>query len=312
MADWRPLTRQKANDLPQPVAAPISVHHEVVDRTSATGRLEALPRPSAGAHFRTTLPAAPQQTGNSFRPSQTVSPETASVDSGRFGDTAAVAPVSSSASGIPLGRSTAAAPRSEIRFPGRPAAAVHAKLVVNQPNDPEEQAADDAARAVGRGAAVAQQSPSTLPAAADPDLVGRLGPSFSMPGPLRGPLEHAFHRDLGNVQLHTGAQAERAAAGLNARAFAVGEHIAFGSRAFSPETQSGLELAAHEAAHVVAVSPGIHRALIGYVALQNPPGSDLRRAAVLGYGFAPYETDRAEFRTKFLAELQDFVDEYYP
>jgi Domain of unknown function (DUF4157) len=56
--------------------------------------------------------------------------------------------------------------------------------------------------------------------------------------------------DFSSIRLHP-AGAERACRALNARAFTVGSDIYFGAGAFTPSTQEGLRILAHEVAHVV-------------------------------------------------------------
>ena len=59
------------------------------------------------------------------------------------------------------------------------------------------------------------------------------------------------HGDLSDARVHTGREAEQLSRAVNARAFTVGNHMFFGAGEYNPHTKSGLELAAHEAAHVV-------------------------------------------------------------
>ena len=66
--------------------------------------------------------------------------------------------------------------------------------------------------------------------------------------------------DFSRVRIHTGEQAARAAAGVNARAFTVGSDIVFGANRYSPGTSAGNRLLAHELTHVVQQSaPGFVR-----------------------------------------------------
>ena len=66
--------------------------------------------------------------------------------------------------------------------------------------------------------------------------------------------------DFSRVRIHTGEQAARAAAGVNARAFTVGSDIVFGASRYSPGTSAGDRLLAHELTHVVQQStPGFVR-----------------------------------------------------
>jgi hypothetical protein len=54
--------------------------------------------------------------------------------------------------------------------------------------------------------------------------------------------------------VHTGKEAAETSRALNARAFTVGRHIAFGEGAFSPGTAEGKKLLAHELTHVLQQS----------------------------------------------------------
>src|SRR5262249_22331161 len=57
--------------------------------------------------------------------------------------------------------------------------------------------------------------------------------------------------DLGEVRIHTDADASRAARHMGALAYAVAPHIMFREGAYSPHTTAGLRLLAHELTHVV-------------------------------------------------------------
>ena len=68
---------------------------------------------------------------------------------------------------------------------------------------------------------------------------------------LRDDLQQRFHRDLSQVRVHTDEKAAGSAAGLGARAYTVGRHIAFGFGQYSPGTRSGRELLTHEVVHTI-------------------------------------------------------------
>jgi hypothetical protein len=72
-----------------------------------------------------------------------------------------------------------------------------------------------------------------------------------LPFHLRAELERGFNADLREVRIHRDAAATSAAREQNAIAFASGRDIFFDQGAASPDTQSGLELLAHEVAHVL-------------------------------------------------------------
>lgn len=71
-----------------------------------------------------------------------------------------------------------------------------------------------------------------------------------MPSSLARQLEPT-HGDLSDARVHTGPEAAMLSRAVAARAFTVGNHIFFGDGEWQPHTPGGLELAAHEAAHVV-------------------------------------------------------------
>ena len=79
-------------------------------------------------------------------------------------------------------------------------------------------------------------------------------------------FEPRFGYNFENARLHTGPDAQEAAQSINARAFTVGEHIAFAKSQFKPGSTDSAWLLAHELAHVVQqggapnLSPLIQRA----------------------------------------------------
>jgi len=141
---------------------------------------------------------------------------------------------------------------------------------VSQPGDASERAADAMAHAALAGDAVAghraarpetrrpQSAPSELiPGAGEP-----LAPS------LCSEFEGRFGADFSGVRIHRDARAACNASALQARAFAVGSHIAFGVDEYRPATPAGRALLAHELAHVIhdgrvagADRPTVHRQL---------------------------------------------------
>ncbi|HET7461250.1 MAG TPA: DUF4157 domain-containing protein [Longimicrobium sp.] len=80
------------------------------------------------------------------------------------------------------------------------------------------------------------------------------GPGRGLDPATRGFMEPRFGRDFGGVRLHTGPEAARSARGLDARAFTVGQDIYFGQGEYSPGTQGGRRLLAHELTHTVQQS----------------------------------------------------------
>lgn len=64
-------------------------------------------------------------------------------------------------------------------------------------------------------------------------------------------FEPRFGLDLGRVRVHADTLAAKSSRALNARAYAIGSDIVFGSGEYRPDTQGGRRLLAHELAHVV-------------------------------------------------------------
>jgi hypothetical protein len=70
-------------------------------------------------------------------------------------------------------------------------------------------------------------------------------------GETRGKMEKQLGADLSGVKVHTGGDSAKAADGLGARAFTVGQDVHFGAGEFSPGTKEGDRLLAHELTHTV-------------------------------------------------------------
>lgn len=80
----------------------------------------------------------------------------------------------------------------------------------------------------------------------------------------RSVMETRLGHDFGHVRVHTDARADESARAVNALAYTAGQHIAFRSGAYRPETASGKRLLAHELVHVrqqdsVAVGRSVQR-----------------------------------------------------
>lgn len=64
-------------------------------------------------------------------------------------------------------------------------------------------------------------------------------------------MEQRFGRDFSRVRVHSDAQADEAAAAVDAKAYTVGQHIVFAAGRYAPHTPLGERLLAHELAHTV-------------------------------------------------------------
>ncbi|HTJ45099.1 MAG TPA: DUF4157 domain-containing protein [Kofleriaceae bacterium] len=96
----------------------------------------------------------------------------------------------------------------------------------------------------------------------DVDLAGALAiiadarGGHPLPAALRVRLERTLGVALGEVRLHDDARAHAAAAAIKARAFTIGSDIYFARGAYQPESATGVELIAHEVAHVAQQARG--------------------------------------------------------
>lgn len=83
------------------------------------------------------------------------------------------------------------------------------------------------------------------------DIRALEGNGRPLPQAIRAFFEPRFGANFGQVRVHTDTHAVRTARSINAKAFTVGRDIAFGEGQFSPESQAGRQLLAHELTHVV-------------------------------------------------------------
>jgi len=68
---------------------------------------------------------------------------------------------------------------------------------------------------------------------------------------VRGEMEARFGHDFSRVRIHTDARAAESARAVDAVAYTVGGDVVFDSGRYSPQTEAGSHLLAHELAHVV-------------------------------------------------------------
>jgi hypothetical protein len=86
---------------------------------------------------------------------------------------------------------------------------------------------------------------------ADPrEVQSRLGEGTTLDGSVRSRMESAYGEDFSDVRVHADAKGAELSTSVDARAFAVGEHIAFGPGEYQPGTPVGDAVIAHELAHV--------------------------------------------------------------
>ncbi|WP_322755332.1 eCIS core domain-containing protein [Frankia sp. Cas3] len=73
----------------------------------------------------------------------------------------------------------------------------------------------------------------------------------ALDAPTRAVMEPRFGADFSRVRVHTDTQAAQSARAVHALAYTVGPHIAFDEGRYSPATDTGRRLLAHELTHVV-------------------------------------------------------------
>jgi hypothetical protein len=132
-------------------------------------------------------------------------------------------------------------------------APVHAKRLVNTPDDEFEREADSVSEAVvRRGDGNGRWSPSQRPPDSRAPIVQPPDGGTPLNGDVRSRVEPVLGADLGAVRVHNGPAARDAADTLGARAFTHKNHIWLGSNQRADDTK----LLAHEATHVVHQSDG--------------------------------------------------------
>lgn len=101
-----------------------------------------------------------------------------------------------------------------------------------------------------------QRNAAKLPRPAGPRAARGLDAGSPLPEPLLPMLEHRLGHDFSQVRVHTGAPAAALAGALRAKAFASGDDLVFAEGRFEPGTPRGVELIAHELAHVAQQRQG--------------------------------------------------------
>lgn len=163
---------------------------------------------------------------------------------------------------------------------------IQPKLMVGPANDRYEREADETASRVMRmqtpavarrrsdeetaqrqslpGQLVQREGKSSADGfAADKNFTRQLSASKSggksLPSDTRSFMESRFNADFGGVRVHTGDSASQLNHDIQAKAFTHGSNIYFNQGAYSPGSNSGKELLAHELTHVVQQGAAVQR-----------------------------------------------------
>ncbi len=149
---------------------------------------------------------------------------------------------------------------------------VQTKLTIGPSNDPLEQEADrvaDQVLAAPANPAVSSArpkihrftgQPSASAGIAAPASVDRVLSSSGTPlePTLRQDMEQRFSHDFSRVRVHSDVTAEQSARDVNAHAYTVGHHVAFGTGRYNLQAAEGRKLLVHELAHVVQQDSNAH------------------------------------------------------
>jgi hypothetical protein len=144
---------------------------------------------------------------------------------------------------------------------------IQAQLTLGAVDDPLEREADQVANRVTaspEGSVAASKLPRLLSASGGEENLREMAPTSvdaALAGPSR-PLDPAIKRDMewrigydfSHVRVHSGSIAEESAREVGANAYAVGPRLIFAAGQYSPHTQRGRRLIAHELAHVIQQS----------------------------------------------------------
>ncbi|MEM8674589.1 MAG: DUF4157 domain-containing protein [Cyanobacteria bacterium P01_G01_bin.67] len=76
-------------------------------------------------------------------------------------------------------------------------------------------------------------------------------PGQSLPLNTKTFMESGFGHDFSHVKVHTDSKAAESAQAVNALAYTVGDNIVFGAGQYTPNTNSGKQLLAHELTHTI-------------------------------------------------------------
>jgi hypothetical protein len=119
-------------------------------------------------------------------------------------------------------------------------------------------------------------------AAAPLELALRYSRGMPLVAEVRRRMERSFEQSFDDVVIHVDNGAATAATAINARAFTIANRIFFRDGAYALETPAGLELLAHELAHVIQWRQGRVPQVAGAYRVSDPSASLEQEAATVG------------------------------
>jgi hypothetical protein len=182
---------------------------------------------------------------------------------------------------------------------------LQAKLAVSSPDDPEEKEADQVADRVMRSAPVppiqrkcaacAEDAPcpkceeegklqakeahgrvASVSSATESSLASLRGGGQPLPAHSRAFFEPRLGADFSHVRIHSDDRAAESAEAIDALAYTAGKDVVFGRGQYSPQSNAGRYLLAHELTHVVQQTAG-----------RNSAGLIQRQPTALSSGAVP-------------------------
>ncbi len=190
------------------------------------------------------------------------------------------------------------------------------KLAIGASNDPLEQEADRIAEQVmstplnsavnatppriQRFSGQANEGSNIAPASVDHVLSGSGRP---LEPALQHDMGQRFGHDFSGVRVHTGGAAEQSARDVNAKAYTVKNNVVFGAGQFSPGSQEGRKLLAHELTHVVQQSSGF----VQSASLQRWSWTEIKER-----GYNTMISGIHEARNSMRSELKKLATSYLP
>ena len=182
------------------------------------------------------------------------------------------------------------------------AGTIQAKLAVSRPGDMDEQEADRVAAAVvssvsspvvqrkcsacasgatcpkceeEQGSVVKRKTDNAAKGPASIASYNSLGLGAGQPleASTRALMERSLDHDFRDVRVHTDSRAAESAASINAHAYTIGQHMAFGAGQYMPDTNEGKRLLAHELVHVIQQRD--HSITDGIIQRDPDPPTDL-------------------------------------
>jgi len=197
---------------------------------------------------------------------------------------------------------------------GCPRCQARPALAISSPHD----AAERDARTM------ADRVMNTPRSAGSPTPAGTAAHNHALDDRTRAFFEPRFSVDLSGVRVHSDSAAQQSARDIHADAYTVGRDIVFGAGQYSPGTQVGQRLLAHELAHVVrqAAAGGPARMAMRQESsasppdfqLQtpplewSPPGGSLTTSSTT-YELTAFDTDSAELTEEHQVILRLLADD---